>query len=791
MDEERLIVALEARIRDFEKNMRKAERTGTRSYQNLQRGSRGASTSMERDMLRSTTRINQALATTSTKIGLMGKAFVAGAIATGMAAITKGAGEAVRSLSEIDRQAKRSGLSVTAFQQLKFVGEQNQIEVDQMIDGLKEMQLRADEFAVTGGGSAAEAFRRLGYGARDLERKLEDPTELFLDLIDRMEDVDRAGQIRIADEVFGGTGGERFVELLSQGDEGIRKLMSRADELGLVMDEQTIAKAAELDRKFAEITSRVSTLAKTIVVDLAGAIEEALTVDVDDIFGSAERAIAMMGEANYRAMKDGAGTINEQREVVEDLIGTYDELFQRINAATGPDGIRLMDVADIDVAHDLAAILQDIDQAMGAFTRGETKAAEFEAELFDLVGEAQDLIAELGEVDEQRFGNVIGAIGGIATALSKAASEAAALRTALPEGDTETSVSYGPQNGRPRYNSPGTDTAPRSSLRPRLPSVNHSFGVPDPETDEPGGARGSSEAKVDDYQRELDRTREDIAMLEAEAAALAAVAIGGREYGDVMEYARKKAELLYEAQKAGLEITPQLEAEIDQLAQAYAVAGTSADNAADRIEAIRDSAERGAERISDLFLSIIDGSMTAKDALKALLVEMARVQFQKAVLGMAGSRAGSGFFAAIGGLLGFSGGGYTGSGGKFDPAGIVHKGEYVVQASEVKKPGMRPILDAINSGLPGFASGGLVTGRGVDPMSMPHVKSHNGGVSNTPPGTTNPQKTVVEVSLGPDLEHRILAQSAQTSVMVADAYGQQSRRQLGGNIRNDQLRGTI
>ena len=707
MDEERLIVALEARIRDFEKNMQRAEQRGTRSYQSLQRGSRGATAAMERDMVRSTTRINQALATTSSKIGLVGKAFVAGAIASGMAAITSGAGAAVRSLAELDRQAKRSGLSVTAFQKLKFVAEQNRIDVDAMIDGIKEMQLRTDEFAETGGGSAADALKRLGYRARELGKKLEDPSELFLDMIDRMEDLDRAAQIRVADEVFGGTGGERFVELLSQGDDGIRKIMSRADELGIVMDEEAIAKAAELDRKFAEITARVSTLSKTIVVNLAGAIEEALTVDVDEIFGSAERAISMMGEANYRAMKGASDVTGDQREDVEDLVETYEELFRAINAATGPDGIRLMDVADIDAAHELAAILQDIDREMQAFTNGETKAADFEGQVFDLVAEAENLTSELSDVDAQRFGNVVDAIGGIASALAKAAQNAAALRASLPEGDTETSVTYGPQNGRPRRIIPISELAPSTSPRPHTPGVDASFGFPDPV--KPGGGGGGT-SDVDDYQSRVEQTREEIAMLEAEAVALTAVAMSGREHADVMEYARKKAELLYDAQKAGKEITPELEAEIDQLAQAYATAGAAAEEAADRIDAIKENAERGADRMSDMFMSIVDGSMSAKDALAALLIEIAKVQMQKAFLGLAESGGGGSFLQTVGSWLGFSGGGYTGAGGKHDPAGVVHKGEYVVQASQVAKPGMRGFLDALNSGLPGFARGGLVPG---------------------------------------------------------------------------------
>ncbi|EPX85388.1 hypothetical protein [Salipiger mucosus] len=652
MDEERLIVALEARIRDFEKNMQKAERRGTQSYQRLRSGSRMATSAMERDMLRSTSRINQALATTSTRIGAVGKAFAVGAITAGFAAIARGATAAVRSMAEIDSQARQAGLSVTAFQELTFVSEQNRIGVDAMVDGLKELQLRADEFIVTGKGAGAEAFQRLGYGAEDLARRLEEPEQLFLDIIGRMEDLDRAAQIRVADEVFGGTGGERFVELLRQGKSGIREMMDRAHDLGAVIEEDTVSKAAELDRKFAEITRRVSTLAKTVVVDLAGAIEDVVTMDVDEIFGSAERAIAMMGEENYRAMKDGAQATEEQRETVEDLANTYDELFRAINAATGPDGIRLMDVADLPAAHELAGILQDIEREMQAFKTGSSNAGEFEEAVTDLVGEAQDLIAELSAVDAQRFGNVVSAIGGIADALVTAANNAATLRQNLPAGD-DGAISYGPQNGRrPSVDLRPGENAPETSVRPRLPSVNFGFGGSSGSSGgSSGGGGGGGGRSVDDYRREVERTREAVARLEAEAVALAAVAETGFEYGDAVDYARKKAELLYEAQAAGKEVTPELRAEIDELAQAYARAGQAADDASDKLDRIEENTERGADAMTDLFTSILDGSKTAGEALRDLLMQIIEIQLQQRMMGLATS-GGGGFFQAIGGLLG-------------------------------------------------------------------------------------------------------------------------------------------
>jgi lambda family phage tail tape measure protein len=43
---------------------------------------------------------------------------------------------------------------------------------------------------------------------------------------------------------------------------------------------------------------------------------------------------------------------------------------------------------------------------------------------------------------------------------------------------------------------------------------------------------------------------------------------------------------------------------------------------------------------------------------------------------------------ALGGVVAYSEGGYTGSGGKYEPAGIVHRGEYVMPANVVSKYGV-------------------------------------------------------------------------------------------------------
>lgn len=58
------------------------------------------------------------------------------------------------------------------------------------------------------------------------------------------------------------------------------------------------------------------------------------------------------------------------------------------------------------------------------------------------------------------------------------------------------------------------------------------------------------------------------------------------------------------------------------------------------------------------------------------------------------------------GALGYDGGGYTGPGGRKQPAGVVHKGEVVWSQLDVARGGGVAAVEAMRRGLRGYADGG-------------------------------------------------------------------------------------
>lgn len=94
-----------------------------------------------------------------------------------------------------------------------------------------------------------------------------------------------------------------------------------------------------------------------------------------------------------------------------------------------------------------------------------------------------------------------------------------------------------------------------------------------------------------------------------------------------------------------------------------------------------------------------DFSSLAKSILSdltSMIVKMALFNAMKSAFGG----------TSIGGFLGFASGGYTGDGGKYQPAGVVHRGEYVITKEATSRLGIG-FLNHLNYGR-GYANGGTV-----------------------------------------------------------------------------------
>jgi hypothetical protein len=165
--------------------------------------------------------------------------------------------------------ANRLGIATDELQRLQFAAGKYSVTNEALIDGLKELSLRTDEFARGEGGQAEEAFDRLGLSAQELNRVAGDTSELFELVRGRISQVgDAASRQRIADELFGGQAGEQFTEFLGASADEIDRLRSLADDVGAVVPRDVLERAREFSRETGTLTSTIGGLGKVLAAEL-------------------------------------------------------------------------------------------------------------------------------------------------------------------------------------------------------------------------------------------------------------------------------------------------------------------------------------------------------------------------------------------------------------------------------------------------------------------------------------------------------------------------------------------
>lgn len=260
-----------------------------------------------------------------------------------------------------------------------------------------------------------------------------------------------------------------------------------------------------------------------------------------------------------------------------------------------------------------------------------------------------------------------------------------------------------------------------------------------------GGGGGKSKADSrDDYDRAVrsieDRTRR--AGEQAETYGMGAEAI---------ERFRVQQELLTAAQRAGRDVTPDLSREIENYAQ-------KAGDAAKRLDEMRDSTRTldtyrgvGSDGVRSLVRDLSDargGADVLNNALgrvKQRVSDLASDIITDGLFGKRGSADGgilsafmggkdggaAGFFTSVKSFLGFDRGGWTGPGGRYDVAGLVHAGEVVFSQDDVARHGGVGAVEAMrrSGGLRGYDGGGVV---GRDAFTMPKAGAMSSAGSDRP-----------------------------------------------------------
>ncbi|MBA8251709.1 phage tail tape measure protein [Escherichia coli] len=145
--------------------------------------------------------------------------------------------------------------------------------------------------------------------------------------------------------------------------------------------------------------------------------------------------------------------------------------------------------------------------------------------------------------------------------------------------------------------------------------------------------------------------------------------------------------------------------------------GEWAESATDSFSQVRSAATQTVDGIAQNMAAMLTGSeQDWRGFTRSVLSMLTEIFLKQAMVGVVSS---------VAGAMGFAGGGFTGSGGKYEPAGIIHRGEFVFTKEATSRIGVGNLYRLMR----GYAEGGYVGGAG-SPVQMRRTEGINFNQNN-------------------------------------------------------------
>jgi len=392
-------------------------------------------------------------------------------------------------------------------------------------------------------------------------------------------------------------------------------------------------------------------------------------------------------EAFFRAFEAGAATLQEK---VAGSTMTTQQAFQQlenalIDAAGRIDGVTGASEGAVDMLGRLAGAVNGLSAVFEAAASG--PIGSFIGRLNDLNGLIMQILPAfkaLGLLNEETLNGLAGGISRLGAAVApNSLAELEALYGDLANaGGTAAAPAIEERIAQIERELYGGGPSTRGKYRPAAdigtvtvtPVSIQDFAAPKAKK----GGSGGTKPKASDYDREVEQIRERTAAILAETAAQAGINPLVDDYGFAVEKAKAMHELLTAAQKEGIAVTPELTAQMEQLATAYAQASVDAKMLAESQQATVDAVNAFADLGKDVlggFISDLKNGVSASEALAKAIDKVGDKLLDLALNSLFSGLKGGGGGGLLGGLLSLFGFPGFASGTKSAPGGLAWVGE--------------------------------------------------------------------------------------------------------------------
>jgi lambda family phage tail tape measure protein len=627
------------------------------------------------------------------------------AAATGFAYMAK---QSINAMDEMGDMAQSLGVTVEQISRLGRVAEVEGFKLDEF-GGIMSKLIKTLADARSGAEGAGDVFKAMGLDPKafkDSEDALLQISEKFAGYQDGLE------KTALAQELFGKSGA-KFMAFLNQGAEGIQKV---ADELAIFGNVST--ESARQSGEFNDSLAKIGIVGGSLMQKFASEMLPVLNNFTNGLLDAFKNSELLRKDI--------------EKLIAVDAVRWAENLG--IALAHVVDSAIFVARAVLAISSSFRVVYNDIALAMQAISpKAVTDTMSWWEGLKQSKKERDDIVRQADEL----YSDLINKNAAFYTELAKqSVSDARLLRLNLPDEFDDSGAATG--------------------RKPPAPGVPGKAGSK--EVDKLANMLAEAKKLGAEYEREREHSlemlkiRDDlVGMTENERRIQETVNEVLNATSKALEQVADKREAAA-GRGASAEVLAEYDAQIEKIKEvgaAYELLARAQETSAiaaqrtfsfgwnTALSQFAEDASNSAKVASDMFSSLTSnlsnaisnfvesGKLSFGDLTKSIIKDLIRIQLQAQVSRVFGMIA-SGIGNAIGGAfssgattigagttaggagavaypINFSEGGYTGAGGKYEPAGIVHKGEYVLNADSTKRIG-KSRLDMLN----GFANGGYV-----------------------------------------------------------------------------------
>lgn len=636
-----------------------------------------------------------------------------GGVAAAATAAAGAIGAAVTAAAEygnqLDAMSQRTGVAVEDLSRLQYAAKISETSAEALGMGLTKLAPLIAS-AAAGAPESGKLFERFGIAARNVDGSVRGVSDVLGDLADIFAAMpDGTQKTALAVEFFGKKMGGELIPLLNQGRAGLKALGDEAERLGLVLNEKQTKAAAELDDNLDKLAQRSKSTAVAIGNFLIPALNRMLEEFEKARQGSDGLLVSFLkypfGLASFqKAAKaaDDVKRLNAELSALEDKIS--------IGRGTPGDSLRFIAAqAELEAAKKLLPTEEDTTAkrlALASALAGKMKQLE-QLRAISAGEVSADVLKSDKELNAARLKDAEKLRDALRSAYESSTKDAkSAADEAVKLSDKARSKRTGAADKALEAST--ADLSPEDKSQAMFSQAQSLFDEGRYFVAAAAAANLDKRSKVaDGYQKQADEflaRAESFADKSGNQELIGNIAeVQARILESQAAAKQKEAADLEQRAASQMELLSQVEAKIKDMTAAAANFEIKADITQLESDIARIKKEIGAGAVMPVTVAPF-------------------------------TPGGASGVAGTGATGEFSGGGFTGWGGRGQVAGVVHGMEYVTPAGITLQPGVIPFLEALrrhgNKVLPGYSSGGLVAGlqSGV-PRSAPSVAAARSGAT--------------------------------------------------------------